>query len=828
MNRRQLLALCSASLLSPRNRILHGENHTAEPLMDSKGTVPPFFQVAKPIWPQGRETEMNLFVGFRAIFNLPPERPVMLRVAASTLYRFFVNGDFRGFGPARGPHGYFRVDEWEITPALLTQSNAVAIEVAGYNVNSYYVLNQPSFLQAEITAGSQVLAATGDREKPFEAIILSQKVQKVERYSLQRAFTEVYHLHSGIDSWRNDPQQKLASEPCAVAAVRNLIPRRVPYPRFERRQPERHIMQGDVSTQAPGGKLWRPYFLTHVGPKLLGFTEQELTEVPSFELQRVVNKTVTHLEEPYSWQSSFPLSENRFHLFDFGTNLTGFIGVRVNASSRTRLFLTFDEMLLNGDVDFKRNSTVNIIAYELAPGTYNLESFEPYTLRFLKFLALKGDCEISQIYLREYVNPNVWTAEFHSSDEDLNLLFTAGRETFRQNSVDLLTDCPSRERAGWLCDSFFTSRAEHRLTGSSTVEGVFFENYLLPQSFPYLPDGMLPACYPADHYGAYWGLNPNWAMWFVLQLREYVKRSGDRHMLVGLRPKIMKLFDYFKSFRNEDGLLEKLKGRVFIEWSEANNFTQDVNYPTNMLYAAALQAAGEMYGIPAWVDQAHAVREVIRRQSFDGRFFVDNAIRKGGKLIPTGNRTETCQYYAFYFEAATPETFGTLWNVLLHDFGPTRKQTQRYPEIPASNAFMGHILRLELLSRYGSCRQLIEESKEYLLYMAKQTGTLWENDDTSASLDHGFESHIVNVLYRDVLGLHEVDWVRKKVHVRFADTELRSCEGRVPVPDGAISLCWSKRDKKLIYQMDVPAGYAVTIENKSALQLAVKGCSEER
>lgn len=823
MNRRQLLALCSASLLAPHDKISLTESHVAEPSMDSQATVPPFFQIAKPVWPKGRETAMNLFVGFRAIFEAPSERPVTLRVAASTLYRFFVNGDFRGFGPARGPHGYFRVDEWDITPALLAGRNIAAIEVAGYNVNSYYVLNQPSFLQAEITAGSRVLAATGDREKPFEARMLSEKVQKVERYSLQRAFTEVYHLHSGFDSWRSDPHQTFPPEPCAVSAARNLIPRRVPYPRFERRQPERRIMQGGVSTRAPGGKLWRPYFLTHIGPKLLGFTEQELTEVPSFELQRVVNKTVTHFEEPYSWQSSFPLSENQFHLFDFGTNLTGFIGVRVNARSKARLFLTFDEMLLDGDVDFKRNNTVNIAAYELAPGTYNLESIEPYTLRFLKFLALEGDCEISQIHLREYVNPNVWTAHFNSSDEDLNLLFAAGRETFRQNSVDLLTDCPSRERAGWLCDSFFTSRAEHRLTGDSTVEAVFFENYLLPQSFPHLPDGMLPACYPADHYSAYWGLNPNWAMWFVLQLREYAERSGDRDMLAGLRPKIMKLFDYFKPFQNEDGLLEKLKGCVFIEWSAANNFTQDVNYPTNMLYAAALQAAGEMYGVPAWVEHAAAVREAIRRQSFDGHFFVDNAIRKGGKLVPTGNRTETCQYYAFHFETATPETFRTLWNVLLNDFGPARKRTQRYPDIPPSNAFMGNILRLELLSRYGSTRQLIEESKECLLYMAKRTGTLWENADTSASLDHGFESHIVNVLYRDVLGLHQVDWVRKKVAVWFTDTQLQSCEGRVPVPDGAVSLRWCRRDGKLFHQIDVPAGYTVTIENKSALPLTVMG-----
>lgn len=817
MNRRDLFALCGSSLLLRTGRPSLAEGKTFGTPANLMMTDQIFFQVAKPVWPRGRENEMNLFVGFRAVFELPRGKPVLLRAAASTLYRLFVNGEFKGYGPARGPHGYYRADEWDITPNLSPGTNVVAIEVAGYNVNSYYTLNQPSFLQAEISAGTQVLAATGGTAKPFEARLLTQRVQKVERYSFQRAFTEVYRLRSGVDDWRNDSSMAFDPEPCSISDERQLITRRVPYPLFSRRQPEQHIRKGTVTASADVDKLWRPRFLTDIGPELLGFTEQQLAENPSFELQHVATRNATNVQEPYCWTSSVQLSARNFHLFDFGTNLSGFIGARVRARTTTKLYVTFDETLVNGDIDFKRLETVNIIAYELGPGEYTLESFEAYTLRFLKFLALQGNCEVSQIYLREYVNPNVWTAHFDSSDHGLNQLFAAGRETFRQNSVDLFTDCPSRERAGWLCDSYFTSRVEHRLSGSSPIERAFFENFLLPGNFAHLPDGMLPMCYPAEHYDGQF--IPNWALWFVLQLQEYLGRSGDREMLAGLRPKIVKLFDYFKSFQNKDGLLEKLKSWVFIEWSAANDYTQDVNYPTNMLYAAALEAAGEMCEMPTWVEQAESIRESIRRQSFDGAFFVDNAVRKGGKLVATRNRTETCQYYAFYLGTAKPESFGTLWNVLVKDFGPFRKRTRRFPEIPASNAFIGNVLRLELLSRYGSCRQLIEESREYLLYMAERTGTLWENIDSRASLNHGFASHIVNVLYRDVLGLHQIDWINKRAHVRFTDAKLESCEGRVPVPEGAVSLRWRKRGGKLYYQLDVPASYTIVIENKGELPL---------
>ena len=71
-----------------------------------------------------------------------------------------------GFGPACGPHGFFRVDEWDITKKLTPGKNLVAIEVAGYNCNSLYLLDQPSFCQAEIVADGRVLASTAGDGTP--------------------------------------------------------------------------------------------------------------------------------------------------------------------------------------------------------------------------------------------------------------------------------------------------------------------------------------------------------------------------------------------------------------------------------------------------------------------------------------------------------------------------------------------------------------------------------------------------------------------------------------------------------------------------------------
>ena len=61
------------------------------------------FISAQPIWPKGREKEMNLLAGFRCAFAAPKGGTVKLRVAAATFYRACLNGQFLNYGPARGP-----------------------------------------------------------------------------------------------------------------------------------------------------------------------------------------------------------------------------------------------------------------------------------------------------------------------------------------------------------------------------------------------------------------------------------------------------------------------------------------------------------------------------------------------------------------------------------------------------------------------------------------------------------------------------------------------------------------------------------------------------
>ena len=769
------------------------------------------FAAARPVWLKGRELEKNVSIGLRAVVDVAPAQiaQARLRVTAAYVYRATVNGQFLGHGPARGPHGFYRVDEWPLAGLLRPGKNVVAIEAPGYSVNSFALLDQPSFVEAEVTSGDQVLAATGGAGPTFAAQPIEYRVQKVQRYSFQRPFIEVYRLTPESQRWRSDPAAPLASAELAEQPQKQLLPRRVLAPDFAVVRPIAEVGAGRVEPVALPQKPWKDRSLTQISPKLKGYAQDELEVIPSLDLQKLASRPTAAAPRSLVSDARLELAPAEYRIVDFGANRTGFLGLTVECREPCRLYLTFDEILSDGDVDFRRLGCVNAVQYDLAPGRYDVETIEPYTLRYLKLICASGRCTASGPLLREYAHPPV-AARFAASDERLNKLFEAGVQTFRQNSLDVFMDCPSRERAGWLCDSFFTARAAAALTGQALVERNFVENFLLPKQFPCLPEGMLPMCYPSDHSDGVF--IPNWAMWFVIELEEYAARSGDRATVEALRGRVLRLFDYFRPFENEDGLLEKLKSWVFIEWSEANKFVQDVNYPSNMLYAATLAAAGRLYGLPELGAKAAKLRDTIRRQSFDGQFFVDNAVRKDGKLVVTRNRSEVCQYFAFFFQVANRDTHAPLWKILRDDFGPERKRTKAWPEVHLANSFIGNMLRMELLSDAGRSQQFLDESISYLMYMAERTGTLWEHTSPKASCNHGFASHIVYTLYRDVLGVRRIDPTAKTVQIKIPAVPLAWCEGTLPTAAGPLHLRWWKEGGAVRQRLDLPAGYRAVKE----------------
>lgn len=692
------------------------------------------FKKAQPVFLKGLSTQMNVTGVFECALPAT-DVPAELKIAGATRYRAYVDGQLVICGPARAAKGYARVDR---IPLELKHGGRLRIYVASYNCHSFDGVCQPGFIVAEVTAGDSVLAATG---VDFDAYRDKSRLQKVMRFSYQRHFSEVYR---GQDELELCAWERL--EPGC-----RFIEREVPMPCMDDIRVCEIAASGRFEAGTPTKTDIR--FIDDVPGTSDGYARTELEAVPYDEYRalKFVPERGARAFEP------FELGAGEYVLCDLGRVHTGFISTELEVIEDARLLISYEEYCPEPYVSTDRlyGQYINMLSYELPCGKYSLEGFDPCDLRYMQFNVLSGRVRVNSAGMRQFIYPQVGHAALDSGDAQLDEIYAAAVSTFRQNSLDVFMDCPTRERAGWLCDSYFTAQAEYEFTGDNRLERAFLRNYVQAGKVEGLPEGMLPMCYPSDAMNG--EFIPQWAMWYVLELEQALKRSPelDREYFRQLCYGLLNCLD---GYVNADGLLEGLPGWNFVEWSRCNDWVQDVSYPTNFLYSRVLKAVGEMYGDEALLARCAQVRAEATRQAFDGELFIDNAVRSAdGTLSLTGNTSETGQYYALYFGEVdmNEPRYAHLKAAFCDVFGPDHSRYAALGrDVEPSNAFMGIYLRLELLLRLGMYSATVDEIRGFFGGMAQLTGTLWEhNRPTGGSLNHGFASYAGVALRRALDGL---------------------------------------------------------------------------
>lgn len=710
------------------------------------------FIKAKPIWQKNRRKVRNLQMGFRCDFDADDGKQYTLRVSGSTLYRIFLNGKFVGYGPARAGHGYLRIDT--ISLPVSEGLNKLAIEVAGYNCSSFYTLDIPSFLCAEILCDNEPIAYTG---RDFRVLSLEgARAQVVFRYSFQRAYTEVWDLtDKELYGWTTSDRLPFVPVKTFDIAER-FIERTTAYPLYEIRNAAEIFASGVTEKKEFDQNYYRDRRMSGISNIFHGFRVDDIRHRPAEEIS--CNYKIT---EGRREVTPFVLEYGNYVIYRLKCNSTGFIKARFKVKEKATVYLTFSEVL-HGEHLYRDSQVSNIIKLTYLPGEYEFESFEAYTLQYLCAQVTEGIVEISDAGVREYCYPLCENIKFTSDDESLNKIFAAAIETFRQNTLDVFMDCPSRERAGWLCDSYFTAQSEQYFTGNGAVETAFIDNFVMAEEFPSVPEGILPMCYPADILDG--NHIPQWNMWLIVELEQFLLRTGEDKEKY--RDLCYNFLNYITQFKNSDGLLEKVPGWNFVEWSMANKWVQDVNYPSNMLFSKCCRVIGTLYGDEELISYADSLREKIIEQSFRGKFFIDNALRlEDGRLELTGNISEAGQYYAFFTGVADRDDprFADYYNTVLYELGPDMDREKH--KIEPAKPFIGNYLRMELLLRWQKYDEILDQIKKFFTGMADKTGTLWEHNEAFASTCHGFASFAAVAITRALGGIKWIDNKKKTIYI---------------------------------------------------------------
>ena len=226
-------------------------------------------------------------------------------------------------------------------------------------------------------------------------------------------------------------------------------------------------------------------------------------------------------------------------VLDFSQNIAGYIEFKFKAKSGQKIRLRFGEML-DADGEFtqkniqcvnkKKTTPLQKIEYTCKEGinTYKTK----FAVFGFQYVLVESDFEIDE---KDFTAIAVYsdieqTGFFSSSNELLNKLVDATIWSAKGNSLDIPTDCPTRERHGWTGDAqIFFETASYLFDYAS-----FSKKYLTDMYDWQRKNGMLPQIVPYGGVDFYmWTMNGSvgWADAGVLIPYRFYKIFGDKKIL---------------------------------------------------------------------------------------------------------------------------------------------------------------------------------------------------------------------------------------------------------------------------------------------------------
>lgn len=149
-------------------------------------------------------------------------------------------------------------------------------------------------------------------------------------------------------------------------------------------------------------------------------------------------------------------------IIDFGQNMAGYISFKINAVAGQKITMRFGELIdKNGELTLKniqcstkkRTTPLQKVEYTCKDGINIYKT--KFAIFGFQYVEIDTDIEVRQEDFRAIAvySKMEETGFFDSSNVLLNKFVTATKWSTKSNSTDLPTDCPTRERHGWLGDA---------------------------------------------------------------------------------------------------------------------------------------------------------------------------------------------------------------------------------------------------------------------------------------------------------------------------------------------------------------------------------------
>ena len=544
------------------------------------------------------------------------------------------------------------------------------------------------------------------------------------------------------------------------------------------------------------------------------------------------NNTFVKENEVYTPIKMWKTKDNNT-ILEFSNNIAGYISFCINAKDGEKIDIVLGEMLDgDGELTLKnvqcirkgKKTPLQEIHYICKDGLNNYHS--KFYIAGFKYASIKTNIEITKDNFKQIALSTDLknTSEFECSNELINIFYDNTLRSLKSNSIDVPTDCPTRERMGWTGDSqvFFETASfltDYTAFTRKHIVDVYDrqdKNGRLPQIAPYSAE---------DWFMNVMNGSVGWADVGILTPYRFYKKYGDKRLLIdnfsnmeryakfminrcGREKGIYSIYAKRLHLSKENKKYQVNNGQSYGEWAEPNDVKAFVwtdfcvpHPEESMAYTAwMMRLMSEICDIVGNTQNKALYQEY--EQGITKAY--QELITKPNYSFDTDRQAKLVR--PLYLKLLTEEQ---------EKFAKERliKALDNY-KWRLGTGFLSTPFILNVLSNINpeyAYKLLENEEMPGWLYMAKNnTGTIWESwegpnaQQGIASLNHYSKGAVVEWLFNGMCGINiigENEFLLKPIiggKEAYAKASYDSIYGH-------ISLSWKKENGKVKFKINVPA-----------------------
>ena len=533
-------------------------------------------------------------------------------------------------------------------------------------------------------------------------------------------------------------------------------------------------------------------------------------------------------------------------LQDFGQNIAGYVSFRIQAKAGQKLTFRFGELLdADGNLTLKnvqcvskeKASPLQQIIYTCRDGLNEYKT--TFAVFGFQYAEVETDIELwpENVTAIAVYSDIEQTGFFESSNELLNRFVEATIWSTKGNSLDIPTDCPTRERHGWTGDAqIFFETANYLFDYAA-----FSRKYLNDVYDWQKKDGRLPQIAPYGGVDFYmWTMNGSvgWSDAGILIPYRFWKLYGDKQILIEYYDRMKRYARFMINRCGKLGLMAKplgLKGETakyavnagqsYGEWAEP----KDV-YPNDWKDMVAphpeVSTAYTSYVLGCMAEIAEELghsedAELFRKYSEGSKKAYQAMAENADYSLDTDRQARLVRPLAF-----------DLLNEQQKEYARKRLiQALENYGWRLGTGFLSTPLILDVLAQFNldaAYRLLENEKMPGWLFMPKNGATtIWESWEGTqaqggiASLDHYSKGAVCEWLFKTMCGIrvegenHFVIAPKPGGNFNHAEANYQSVYGRVKSR-------WDKTETGCLLRLSIPANTTATVILSDGKQVELK------